>query len=269
MKSNIKLQGYQFILIAIFILSSIFMSFRVDFNSGKGFNRESDINNIYFKNENLKISKISGKIAISGNSGWANAETMGICTGSGISNDPYILEDLEINAGGSENCISIANSNVHFRIENCTTYNSGTGSYYSGIKLYSVSNGVIFNNTVSSNDHGIFLEYSSNNIVINNTANGNYWDGIFLLYSDFNHVSKNSIDGHVGSGLGSYSSHSNTISENIVKNTGWGISFEFSHHNIISGNTASNNDNFGIHLKGGYNNTVLGNVVNFNDIGIK
>jgi len=63
MKSNIKLQGYQFILIAIFILSSIFISFRVEFNSGEGFNQESDINNIYFENENLKISKISGKIA--------------------------------------------------------------------------------------------------------------------------------------------------------------------------------------------------------------
>ena len=79
----------------------------------------------------MKISAVSGKIHINNN--WSDAKVAGICTDSSTYSDPYIIEDLEIDGGGSGSCIFIENSNIPFRIENCTIYNSGRNSGDSGI----------------------------------------------------------------------------------------------------------------------------------------
>ncbi|MFX1479626.1 MAG: hypothetical protein ACFFCI_16005, partial [Promethearchaeota archaeon] len=50
-------------------------------------------------NEIIKITKVSGKIHISNN--WSDAKIAGICTGSGNFSDPYIIEDLIIDARGT------------------------------------------------------------------------------------------------------------------------------------------------------------------------
>ena len=98
--------------LGIFLL--ILLSLSPHINSGSNFNSEK------FKN-----SKISIKIHLSGNSGWINAKATGICTGSGTSNDPYIIEDLVIDGGGTGSCIWIEGSTVFFKIFNCTVSNSG------------------------------------------------------------------------------------------------------------------------------------------------
>ncbi|MFX1590609.1 MAG: hypothetical protein ACFFC1_20945, partial [Promethearchaeota archaeon] len=95
--------------------------------------------NISFNNINLKSAKVSGKIFIFGNYEWDLFRTAGNCTGEGNYSNPYVIEDLIIDAGGSGNCIEIRGSDVFFRIENCTLYNSGSSDH--GIDLYSVSNG--------------------------------------------------------------------------------------------------------------------------------
>ena len=90
------------------------------------------------------------KIVINNGNGstynWSVAKADGICTGNGTYSEPYIIEDLVIDAGGSGSCISIENSDVYFIIENCTLYNSG-GYYTAGIKLSYVDNSQLINNT--------------------------------------------------------------------------------------------------------------------------
>ena len=180
----------------------------------------TDNNVINFDNENLRIVAISGKIHIDDDSpsiNWTVAKKDGICTGNGTYSDPYIIEDLEIDGGGSGSCILIKNSEVYFRIENCTLFNCGYDFYDAGIKLVNVNNGQILNNNCSNNNiRGILLRYSNNSIISGNTVNNNNMYGIAL-----------------------YGSHNNTISGNTISNTYIGIILEGhlgGSNNVVSGN---------------------------------
>ena len=130
------------------------------------------------------------KIHIDDNAGnnWEWASTQFWCIGSGTPTNPYRIQSLIINAGGSGNGILIENSNVYFRIKNCEVYNAGLG-----IVLSNTNNGIISGNTVAYNAfHGILLQSSNNNIISGNTAHNN-WMGIFLAYSNDNTVSGNIV----------------------------------------------------------------------------
>ncbi len=110
-------------------------------------NRSSEYSDdIAFDNENLKIAATSGKIHIDGNSGWVDFKNDGNCTGEGTYSEPYIIQGLVINGESSGSGIWIENSNAHFKVENCTLYNSGTGLYNAGIKLRNVLNVQLINN---------------------------------------------------------------------------------------------------------------------------
>ena len=128
----------------------------------------------------MKISKISGKIHIVGNSGWVTFKDAGNCSGNGTYSYPYVIEDLIIDAGRSESGIKIEVSDVYFRIENCTVYNSGINWGEAGIKLFRTTNGRIIGNNCSFNNYGIWLERSYNNSILGNDANSNIGHGIKL-----------------------------------------------------------------------------------------
>ena len=144
-------------------------------------------------NDNLKLSKISGKIYINGNSGWSDAKTAGICTGEGIISNPYIIEDLVIDGEGLGSCIWIENSDVFFKIENCTVYNSGSMGQGAGIKLDNTNNSQLIKNNCSSNYNGIRLSYSYNNTISGNIATSSIEDGISLYICENNFIKNNSL----------------------------------------------------------------------------
>ena len=53
------------------------------------------------------------------NNNWTDAESLGWVSGSGSAGDPFILENMTINAGGSGSGIIIENSSLnYFRINN-------------------------------------------------------------------------------------------------------------------------------------------------------
>ena len=191
---------------------------------------------INLDNENLKISAVSGKIHIDNN--WTATKSAGICTGNGIYSDPYIIEDLVIDGGDSGSCIWIENSDVFFKIENCTVYNSG---FYpgAGITLLNVNNSRLIDNNCSSNCRGINLRYSNNNTISGNIVSNSESRGIRLDSSD-----------------------NNTISGNTANNNYWdGMYLDSSNNNTISGNTANNNNLSGIDLYSSDNNTISGNTL--------
>ncbi|MHA1234897.1 MAG: hypothetical protein ACTSQL_07400, partial [Promethearchaeota archaeon] len=159
-KSNVKSKVLVlFTLGIIFALSPIIIN--TNLNSNVGINNKTSVSgdNFTLDSRNLKIAATSGKIAISGDSGWNDAKTAGICTGSGTSIDPYIIEDLVIDGESSGSCISISSSNIYFKIENCTLYNSGGNDGDAGILLLNVRNGQLLNNSASNNWVGIHLHY--------------------------------------------------------------------------------------------------------------
>ncbi|MFX1288416.1 MAG: right-handed parallel beta-helix repeat-containing protein, partial [Promethearchaeota archaeon] len=171
----------------------------------------------HFKTKNLKASKISGIIYINNN--WTDAKNAGICNGSGIYSDPYLIKDLIIDGGNTSNCIKIQNSSVYFRIENCTLFNAGTdlSSQYAGILLNHTRNGMIVNNNCSKNMYGIFLvSYSSNNTLYGNYVNYNFYSGISLsTFCSNNTISRNNANNNSVFGISiSWNSHNNTISKN-------------------------------------------------------
>ena len=288
----------------IFALSPTISNY-LSFNAG--------INDKYsenFDNQNLKLSKISGPIYINDinpSNNWSVAKDAGICTGSGTFSDPYVIEDLVIDGGGSGSCIWIENSDVYFTIENCSLYNSGVNWDDSGISLINVDNGQLIaniannsgirfdncknctisgNNVSNSNNGGIHLSYGSNNKIIGNTANyagisisetdnnivsGNMLNGggIFLGNANYTRIFNNTVEHTDGDGISFHgSSNNNWISKNFVNNNTWGICFvEQSHNNTVIDNYVNDSSAIGIEVY--YDNqTFLDNIITNNGHGI-
>ena len=235
--------------IILIILGILFTFSPLFINNLKFTNEDPNITSNFneeFEHDNLKISAVSGKIHIINNSGWVAFKNDGNCTGNGTYSDPYIIEDLVIDGGGSGSCILIENSDVYFKIENCTLFNSDT----SGLYLKNVSNGKILNNNCSFNRYGIYTYYSKNNTILGNIANNNSFYGICLKSqcndtkvvgnrASFNSKIGIYIDGGV---YISHHSYNNLILNNDVSyNPVEGMRVVFTNDSKIINNTAINN----------------------------
>jgi parallel beta-helix repeat protein len=290
MKSKLKKRASILIVLGIFFaISSIYYSNPCLKATSK--EKSTDYSDYFtLDRDNLKISALSGKIHIINNSGWVDFKNDGNCTGNGNYSDPYVIEDLVIDGGGSGSCILIENSNIYFKIENCSIYNSGgsPSADSAGILLNNTDNGnlisnncsnnyigiylfISYNNTISGNtasynvECGICLDFSDYNTISGNTANNNY-RGIYLYVSRYNSISGSTVSYNIECGIYLWLSDYNIISGNTANNNYRGIYLHFSDYNIISGNTASNNE-YGIFLYSN-NNRVFGNTVSNNEYGI-
>ncbi len=183
-------------------------------------------------NKNPKISAVSGKIHIDNN--WTAAKAAGICTGNGTYFEPYVIDDLVIDSEFSGSCILIENSDVYFKIENCTLFKAYSFGDNAGIELYYANNGNLTNNNCSNNAEGIRLYRSNNNTVSGNIVNHN-GDGIHIRDSDTNLISGNTVE-HNLDGISIYSySDNNSILGNTLNNNGEGIII-YTSNNVFSDN---------------------------------
>lgn len=212
---------------------------------------------------------------------WSiSAATYNWCSGLGTLSSPYIIENVTINGGGSNNCISILNSNVYFIINNCTLFNSGGTWHSGGIKLENVNNGKIIKNNCSFNENGIYLNSSNNNTLSENIANNNTVNGIFL-YEQCNYTkiigntaNFNAEDPIPGDGIYIEKSYNNLIYNNNVSfNAGRGMDLRTMYNSKIVNNTAIGNGDYpfvgeGITLQSSENITVSSNKVQGNGHGI-
>ncbi|MFX0139853.1 MAG: nitrous oxide reductase family maturation protein NosD [Candidatus Hodarchaeota archaeon] len=226
-------------LIALFVLSSVIsINLNSDLKSNDKNLKHNVINEIdEFKGPNKSwfnnsMDPIFIDNTASNNWIWASGQPW--CSGEGSRGNPYIIENITIDGGGSGNGITIKKSkNVYFEINNCTIYNTE-----SAIRLDDTTNGKIINNNFSLNKNGIILGQSNNNTISGNTIKNNDF-GILLYTSNYN----------------------NNISGNTVNNNNYGISLYFqSDNNTISRNTANNNI-YGIYLLISNNNTISGNIL--------
>jgi len=179
-------------------------------------------------------------IYINGNDDFVSQATNEGWTGGGTENNPYIIENYDIDAS-TKHGIYIENTDVYFIIRNCTIHDGKATDNY-GIYFYNVSNGKIENCTIYNNSVGIYLHGSSSNDTITNCViYNNTHGGIQLGSSSNNNIANcevyNNSDGIC---LGS-SSNYNSISNCLVYNNSYGIYLLSSNNNIVKNSNLSNN----------------------------
>ncbi|MFX1497299.1 MAG: nitrous oxide reductase family maturation protein NosD [Promethearchaeota archaeon] len=229
---------------------------------------------------------------------FTTSNTYDWCKGSGIINDPYVIENVAVNGEESPYmyCIYIAYSSAFFIIRNCIFFNAPriNDRYFSGMYLRSISNAKILNNNISYNgDNGIFFQGDgtnnliSNNILFNNRRAGidleafydnctissnlisdNGQDGIVLRQDCDNNIIKNNKvynSGYSGILLQG-GSDNNIVKDNLVSQSYRGITiYRYSSYNTIYNNNLSNSYSNGIHIEESQSNIVQNNIISNNN----
>jgi len=185
-------------------------------------------------------------------------EENGVIGGYGTNDDPYVIENWDINAE-SDTGILIENTEAYFIINNCYVHDGGF-NVKSGIIFKQVKHGVIRNCNVSGNDNGIFLFNSTDNKLTDCSFFGNEGN-IYLNKAKHNEIiGCTSKDG--GSGIWNvYGSSNNHIINCDIQNNFIGMTLLFSSsNNYVTGCNISRNS-FGILSIFSWDNKI-----NFNNI---
>jgi len=109
-----------------------------------------------FKVPNYIAGTPHAPIFIDGDANFSDTASAEGWSGNGSEGDPYIIDGLTIDRGGSAgDCISISNTRVNFTISNCNltgaSVNPGAGIY-----LDNVTHGEITGNLIHNNFNNIF-----------------------------------------------------------------------------------------------------------------
>jgi parallel beta-helix repeat protein len=215
---------------------------------------------------------------VGGNYTWAEAVLQDWCSGAGTLNEPYLLENITIDAGGDPYAILIENSNnKYFTIRNCTLTNAGSLIYNAGIQLISTSNGTIEDSTLLNNSrNGIIIRINSN---YNTIQNNIVMDGDPIRSSgigtdigcDFNTFINNTVHNHIY-GIDIWSNNINITGNHVtnsIESARDGIYVRDGRHNFVSNNVVNTHpDCNGIFLDFCNETTVINNHLFNNQIGI-
>lgn len=231
--------------------------------------------------ENIDITP--NAIVIWENAGWISAAAnFDWCSGSGTSNDPYIISNVITDASDSKvPCIKVHNTDVYFIIQNCEFTNTQSAT----IHLEWINNGKLINNTCNDGQLDIHetenLLISSNNLkcktYLDNSTNNKISDNIINSpnigihldnFCEDNNILNNTIrDSGMGISL-TNASNNNVIKDNVIEDGAQaGISLAYQcNNNEITGNTIQRKTGSGIQLREECNNNNISyNVANYND----
>jgi len=188
---------------------------------------------------------------------WTVANQSDWCSGSGTWGNPYLIENMIINASNSPiGCgIFIENStNDYFKIKNVTIFGAAMG-----IKLENSNKGTIINNSLSDNiGSGISMFNCVNNTISKNRLINNGWYGINLS----SNCNENKIFGNTVKNDGTN-----------LQDTGIYLGNNCSYNGILE-NLVCDNSIYGIYIEDDsienmiYNNTIKNLVTNQQDYGI-
>ena len=154
-------------------------------------------------------------------------------TGAGTPGDPYIIENLKIDATVGKG-ISVNGTTVNFVIRNCYIE---AQSHAIEIKNTSENTVVIKNNVCTDSINGIKLVNSPQTIVDSNNCSYNWDTGIYIENSDNSEIKNN---------VGSY-------------NLGYGIYFRESSHITVYNNTLISNTMETIYVHWSTDSSILNN----------
>ncbi|MFX0076073.1 MAG: nitrous oxide reductase family maturation protein NosD, partial [Candidatus Hermodarchaeota archaeon] len=228
---------------------------------------------------------------------WADWTDEPWLKGSGTEEDPYMIKNVVINAGGNFFCVLIMNSEAYFKIMDCTfsntgPYNSPEGGRNAALILVSTQNGEIFKNKIydcgtlgsgqgsgialiasfnnklqknhcyDNEGPGIYLQYSSDNVIRQNLCERNQWGIMISEWSNYNEITKNECYDNLEYGIHLWGdSNGNMVSKNRCSNNGGsGINLEGCHGNIIVENYCSGNLSPNIYLRYSNDNLITENL---------
>ncbi|MHA1886194.1 MAG: NosD domain-containing protein, partial [Promethearchaeota archaeon] len=99
------------------------------------------------------------------------------CSGNGTVDDPFIIENVSVNANNYDIGISIIGSKgFYFIIQNCQISNASIG-----ISLDTTDDGSIINNTISNNNEtGILIHNCKRSNIVGNIIQNNSQTGVYL-----------------------------------------------------------------------------------------
>jgi len=185
LSSRTKKRTFTFItiLFGMFFILPILMQNNVNVNEISDENTLKTIDIVNPKNAGFwnKNQIIIDDLDPSKNWSYTNL-TYAWCNGGGTWNNPYIIENVTINANGYNYGILINNSNgIYFKIRNCTILNSASGNLNAGIRLENTNNGTLINNTCSNNNqNGILLVNCDNITITDNIIENNAQYGVYI-----------------------------------------------------------------------------------------
>lgn len=209
-----------------------------------------------YKKESLATSGFWNLSFIHVDNNWSSTtSTYAWCSGDGSWDNPYLIENVTIDASSSPivSGIWIQNSNDYFIIRNSTIFNAGSGSSGAGIRLTFIENGQFTKNTISDNYRGITLWNTDNCSFFDNSLIDNGGQGITLEYSEENKIIENTANGSQYYALFIASlSHNNTVLGND-----------------FNSNTGSANDGTGIHIQYSLDCEIYENKLDYNEYGIR
>jgi parallel beta-helix repeat protein len=206
---------------------------------------------------------------------WSTAAGYEWCTGDGSYGNPYVIENMTIDASSApiSSGIYIENStNVYFMISNCTI----TGASYAGIWLERTHNGTLSKNNCSNNNLGISIRgdnspdiRSSNNTIVNNTLSWNN-QGFQCWRANNNKITNNTMNNNdiYGISIAGYAVNNN-FTNNIIRDdsavsprVGTAIAFYNADGNNVRNNTIINCESYGIRLQfSSYGNNIENNTI--------
>jgi parallel beta-helix repeat protein len=143
-------------------------------------------------------------IVVHNNTDLAGLIALNDWPGDGSSAHPYLIGNLEINATGFTNAISIGNTSSYLiitnsHITNASSQSAGFGCG-AGISLFNTSNVRIVNNTIGGCRYGIVLRNSTLTTVCNNTIARCSSFGMVSNGSSGNHFHLNAFIGNNAAG---------------------------------------------------------------------
>jgi parallel beta-helix repeat protein len=165
-----------------------------------GINRASIAQNLTeFGNDSFTTPPLTphSAITITSNSDFAGQGW----PGNGTEQSPYVIDSLEIVTDGT--CITIASTDVHFIISNCSL-SSQTEASGRGIFVSNVSYGVIFNNTIHDKEYAVRLNVVNYLEIRENRIHGCAADGIYMVFTSGVVIAGNRIYGNANLGLNVY-----------------------------------------------------------------
>ena len=187
--------------------------------------------------------------------------------GTGIVDDPYLLENISISVDSASPGLTIQDSGVFFNLNNVTVTNINVEG--NGIYLYNVENGTLNDvNLLDNGLDGILMQNVNFTDLTDITATGNGDDGIQMTWSVVNTITTSNISENTGEGLYMANSTLNEILSSYFQTNGEdGICAEDSDlnvfiiesdSNIFNGLQLIDSDNCTIILSEFWDNTIAG-----------
>ena len=231
-------------------------------------NASKDYNTISPKKSghwNLNNIVIDDSLTGVGAHNWTWASNQNWCSGLGTWINPYVIENVTINALNSSSGIEIKNSNKFFVIRNATVYNASALASEAGILLYYVGNGTLINNNCSFNNGiGVLLDNCVNTTIFRNYVVNNS-DGISLKNSNDNDIHNNTVKYNINGGIVVQNCEDIFLSKNIVNNNSWvGIYLNNGYDHVVYNNIAKYNTYAGMRMDNSENITIRENTFDHN-----